>query len=82
MISFRAQTNWFRYKQSQAIKAGNFVWLSGQIPADVNGTLVEGSIEEKTRVIVQNAEAILQEAGSRLDHVVKVVVRTLPHATI
>ncbi|OGM39384.1 hypothetical protein ABOM_011805 [Aspergillus bombycis] len=60
--------------QSQAIKAAGQVWLSGQIPADAQGNLVKGSTVEKTKVIIQNTKAILQEAGSGLDRVVKVVV--------
>ncbi|KNG90036.1 hypothetical protein ANOM_001568 [Aspergillus nomiae NRRL 13137] len=60
--------------QSQAIKAGGQVWLSGQIPADAHGNLIKGSTVEKTKAIIQNTEAILKEAGSGLDRVVKVVV--------
>ncbi|RAK78952.1 RidA family protein [Aspergillus fijiensis CBS 313.89] len=59
---------------SQAIKAGNHIWLSGQIPADAQGNLIKGSVTEKTQAIIQNTEAILQEAGSGLDRVAKVVV--------
>ncbi|KAH7013342.1 Endoribonuclease L-PSP/chorismate mutase-like protein, partial [Ilyonectria destructans] len=59
---------------SQAIKTGGLVWLSGQIPADVNGKLITGSVADKTHAIVQNTEAILKEAGSSLGEVVKVVV--------
>ena len=51
------------------------MWLSGQIPADINGKLIEGTISEKTEAIIQNTEAILREAGSSLEQVVKVVVR-------
>ncbi|GCB26059.1 RutC family protein PYRAB12510 [Aspergillus awamori] len=59
---------------SQAIKTGNQVYLSGQIPADVEGNLIKGSTVEKTEAIIKNTEAILKEAGSGLDRVVKVVV--------
>ncbi|KAB8256878.1 YjgF-like protein [Aspergillus pseudonomiae] len=58
---------------SQAIKAGGQVWLSGQIPADAHGNLIKGSTIEKAKAIIQNTEAILKEAGSGLDRVVKVV---------
>lgn len=61
-------------KQSQAIKAAGHVWLSGQIPADAQGNLITGSVAEKTQAIIRNTEAILNEAGSSLDRVVKVVV--------
>lgn len=60
--------------QSQAIKAAGHVWLSGQIPADVQGNLIQGSTIQKTKAIIENTKAILQEAGSGLDRVVKVVV--------
>ncbi|OKO89995.1 Protein MMF1, mitochondrial [Penicillium subrubescens] len=60
--------------QSQAIKAGGQVYLSGQIPADIGGNLIKGSTVEKTEAIIKNTEAILNEAGSGLDRVVKVVV--------
>lgn len=60
--------------QSQAIKAGSQVYLSGQISADVEGDLINGSTVEKTEAIIKNTEAILNEAGSGLDRVVKVVV--------
>ncbi|KAB8279512.1 Endoribonuclease L-PSP/chorismate mutase-like protein [Aspergillus minisclerotigenes] len=59
---------------SQAIKAGGQVWLSGQIPAGAQGNLSKGSTVQKTKAIIQNTEAILKEAGSGLDRVVKVVV--------
>ncbi|KAF4155547.1 hypothetical protein CNMCM8927_008597 [Aspergillus lentulus] len=59
---------------SQAIKAAGQVWLSGQVPADAQGNLVKGSVTEKTQAIIRNTEAILHEAGSSLERVVKVVV--------
>ncbi|KAL6404671.1 protein MMF1, mitochondrial [Ilyonectria robusta] len=62
--------------ETTAIKAGGLVWLSGQIPADVNGKLITGSVADKTHAIIQNTEAILKEAGSSIEQVVKVVVRT------
>ncbi|GFF59942.1 LOW QUALITY PROTEIN: protein MMF1, mitochondrial [Aspergillus udagawae] len=58
--------------QSQAIKAGGQVYLSGQIPADVEGNLIKRSTRKRT--IIKNTEAILNEAGSELDRVVKVVI--------
>lgn len=63
--------------QSQAIKAGSHVWLSGQIPTDAEGSLIQGSMTEKAQTIIQNTEAVLKEAGSSLDNVVKVVVCAL-----
>jgi len=46
--------------------------VSGQIPADEHGNLIEGSIATKTESCCKNIIAILDEAGSALDRVVKV----------
>jgi 2-iminobutanoate/2-iminopropanoate deaminase len=48
------------------------VYLAGQIPADSNGNLVEGSIADKTEACCQNVKAILEAAGSSMDKVIKV----------
>jgi 2-iminobutanoate/2-iminopropanoate deaminase len=50
------------------------VFLSGQIPADSQAKLIEGTIAEKTHKMCQNAKAVLEEAGSSLDKAVKVTV--------
>ncbi|RKD27957.1 endoribonuclease L-PSP [Caminicella sporogenes DSM 14501] len=60
---------------SQAIKAGNLLFVSGQIPINpATGELVKGSIEDETRQCLENAKAILEEAGSSLNKVVKATV--------
>jgi enamine deaminase RidA (YjgF/YER057c/UK114 family) len=46
--------------------------VSGQIPADKNGNLVEGSIAQKTESCCNNVIAILKEAGSDITRVIKV----------
>lgn len=57
---------------SQANIVGNFVFTSGQIPLiPETGVLVEGGIEEQTRQVFANLKAILEEAGSSLDKVIK-----------
>ncbi|KAJ5770187.1 uncharacterized protein N7511_002238 [Penicillium nucicola] len=56
------------------IKAAGQVWLSGQIPADAEGNLIQGSITEQTETIIKNTEAILKASGTGLERVVKVVV--------
>lgn len=59
---------------SQAIKAGNFVYTSGQIPLDpATGELIN-DIEKATERALENVKAILEEAGSSMDKVVKTVV--------
>ncbi|KAI1011082.1 hypothetical protein LB504_002741 [Fusarium proliferatum] len=59
---------------TQAIKANGMVFLSGQIPADSQARLIEGTIAEKTHKMCQNAKAVLEEAGSSLDKAVRVTV--------
>ena len=57
---------------SQAIRVGNLVYTSGQIPIDpATGTFVEGGIKEQTRQSLTNVKAILEEAGVNMSHVVK-----------
>ena len=60
---------------SQAIKAGGFVFVSGQIPIDPRtGQFVAGGIAEQTRQVLTNVKAVLEAAGSGLDRVVKTTV--------
>jgi len=57
---------------SQAVKAGGFVFVSGQIPLRPDGTLVEGDIQAQARQALENVKAILEAAGSGLDRVVQI----------
>ncbi len=60
---------------SQAIKAGGFVFVSGQIPIDPQtGEFVAGGIAEQTEHVLKNLAAVLEAAGSSLDQVVKTTV--------
>lgn len=60
---------------SQAVKAGNFVFASGQIPLDPsNGELVSGDVKKATERSLENVKAILEAAGTSLDKVVKTTV--------
>lgn len=60
---------------SQAIKAGGFVYVSGQIPIDPEtGQFVSGGIAEQTRQVMKNLAAVLDAAGSDLQLVVKTSV--------
>ena len=60
---------------SQAVVANGFVFCSGQIPLDpATGELVEGPIADQTRRCMTSLDAVLKEAGSDLDRVVKVTV--------
>ncbi len=60
---------------SQAIRAGGFVFLSGQIPLDpATGAIVTGDISAQTRQVLKNLSAVLEAAGSSLAKVVKTSV--------
>ncbi|MBE0696158.1 MAG: RidA family protein [Anaerolineaceae bacterium] len=60
---------------SVGVKAGHFVYCSGQVGLDqVTGNLVEGGIEGETRQTLINLSNILQAAGSNLERVVKTTV--------
>ena len=60
---------------SQAIKVGNLVYTSGQIPIDpATGSFVEGGIKEQTRQSLNNIKAILEETGLTMGNVVKTTV--------
>lgn len=60
---------------SQGIKFNGMIFVSGQIPLDPTSMqLVTGTIEEQTRRVLMNVSAILQEAGSGLDKVIKTTV--------
>lgn len=60
---------------SQAVKAGGFVFASGQIPIDPEtGEFVSGGIAEQTRQVMKNLSAVLEAAGSDLQLVVKTTV--------
>ena len=57
---------------SQAIKVGNMVFTSGQIPLDPEtGVLVSGGIKEQAEQIMKNLEAVLAASNSGLEYVVK-----------
>ena len=57
---------------AQANIYGNLVFTSGQIPLDpATGQVVEGGVEEQTRQVFANIKAVLEEAGSGLDKVLK-----------
>jgi 2-iminobutanoate/2-iminopropanoate deaminase len=60
---------------SQAVAIPQLIYSSGQIPLDPStGQLVEGGIQEQTKRVLQNLEAVLAAAKSDLEHVVKTTV--------
>jgi 2-iminobutanoate/2-iminopropanoate deaminase len=60
---------------SQAVRAGDLVFLSGQIPLDpVTGQMVPGDIRAQTERVIKNLEAVLAAGGGKLGDVVKTTV--------
>jgi 2-iminobutanoate/2-iminopropanoate deaminase len=60
---------------SPAIKAGNLLFVSGQIPIDpVSGALIEGDITAQAEQVMRNLGALLRAAGVSFDHVVRTTV--------
>ena len=60
---------------SQAVRAGNFVFASGQIPIDpATGEFVPGGIAEQTEQVLKNLTALFAAAGVGLDQIVKTTV--------
>lgn len=60
---------------SQAIKAGNMIFTSGQLHIDPeNGELIKDDIQAQTKQSLENVKAILEEAGATLEDVVKVTI--------
>ena len=58
----------------QGVIVNNIFYSSGQIPLTADGELVEGSITEQTNQVFENLKAVLAEAGSSLEKVVKTTV--------
>ena len=60
---------------SQAVRVGDTVYLSGQIPLDPQTMeLVEGDIEARARRVFDNLAAVMQEAGGSLSDIVKLTI--------
>ena len=59
---------------SQAVKAGNILFLSGQVALDAAGNLVMDSIQAETHQVMKNISALLTEAGAGFEHIVKTTI--------
>ena len=59
---------------TKAVRAGDFVFVSGQVPMGADGEIVEGNIDTQTRQTIENVKAILQSLDLGLKHVVKATV--------
>ena len=59
---------------SKAIRAGDFVFLTGQIPMSNGEPMTVGTIEDQTKVILEDIKATLKEAKCDMEHVVKSMI--------
>ena len=60
---------------SQAVKAGNLMFISGQIPLDPKtGDLVSESIEDQAKQVLDNVKSICEASGNSLDDIVKISI--------
>ena len=59
---------------SPAVRAGDFIFVSGQVPVGADGAVVAGGIEAQTRKVMENVGAALKLAGADLSDVVKTFV--------
>jgi len=57
-----------------AVRAGDFIFISGQVPKDAEGNMFCGTIEEETRWCIEAVRRALKEAGADLEDVVKATV--------
>ena len=59
---------------SPAVRAGDFIYVSGQVPANADGEFVVGGIEAQTCQVMENLKKVLSLAGATLDDVCKSTV--------
>ncbi|GBF78340.1 endoribonuclease L-PSP [Paenibacillus sp. 598K] len=59
---------------AQAVKLGNLLFTSGQIPLGLDGEVVVGGVEEQTHQVFANLKAVLAEAGATFQDVAKATV--------
>lgn len=60
---------------SQAVKTGNLIFISGQIPLDPKtGDIVDGTIEDQANQVLENIKSICEAAGHGLEDIVKITI--------
>ena len=59
---------------SPAVRAGDFIYVSGQVPANADGEIIGGGIEAQTRQVMENLKTVLALAGATLADVCKTTV--------
>ena len=59
---------------SQAVQAGKLLFMSGQIPLNAAGEVIEGGIEAQTHQVLKNLRAVVSAAGGSLDDIVRTTI--------
>ena len=59
---------------SPAVRAGDYIFISGQVPVDENNQLVKGGIEIQTEIVLNKIKTLLEQANSSLEDVIKTTV--------
>jgi 2-iminobutanoate/2-iminopropanoate deaminase len=59
---------------SPAVRAGDFIYVSGQVPVGADGAIAAGGIEGQTRQVMENIKAALALAGAAISDVIKTTV--------
>jgi 2-iminobutanoate/2-iminopropanoate deaminase len=59
---------------SQAIKVGNMIFTSGQIALTADGEFLDEDVKTQTRQVCENLKAVLNEAGAKIENVVKTTI--------
>jgi reactive intermediate/imine deaminase len=59
---------------SKVVRAGDFIFVSGQVPFDSSGKVVGGGIKAQTKQVIENIRTLLQPAGASLDDIVKTTI--------
>ena len=62
---------------SQVIKAGGFLFLAGQIPLTSENVMNEGDVVQQAHQVMRNLQAVLEKAGSTLNHAAKLLAINL-----
>jgi len=59
---------------SPAVRAGDYIFISGQVPVGENNQLVKGGIEIQTEIVLNKIKTLLEQANSSLEDVIKTTV--------
>src|SRR5579862_8324377 len=59
---------------SKVVRAGDFIFVSGQVPIDNSGKVVAGGIKPQTEQVLENIRSLLDAAGASLEDIVKTTV--------